>query len=115
MDFTSRARGLRRTSTDAERLLWQRVRNRALDGHKFRRQVPIGPYIADFVCVSGGLIIELDGSQHHEQTPEDQERTRSLEGAGYRVLRVWNNDVLHRMDKVLNAIMAELNATKEDS
>ena len=108
MDTTPRARNLRRDSTDAERAFWNRVRNRRLSGYKFRRQVPIGPYIADFVCVSGGLIIELDGSQHRERTDEDRERTRWLEGAGYRVLRVWNDDVLHNMDRVLEAIMAEL-------
>ena len=112
MDRTRRARGLRRTSTDAEQLLWQQVRDRRLDGYKFRRQVPIGPYIADFVCVSGRLVIELDGSQHHEQTTDDQQRTQWMEGAGYRVLRVWNNDIFHRMDSVLEAIIAELGRTK---
>ena len=108
MDSTPRARSLRRDSTDAERLLWRQVRDRRLGGYKFRRQVPIGPYIADFLCVSGRLIIELDGSQHRERTAEDRERTQWLEGAGYRVLRVWNNDVLHNMDRVLEAIIAEL-------
>ena len=90
-----------------------RVRNRSLGGYKFRRQAPIGPYIADFACVSEGLVIELDGSQHHELTAQDQQRTRWLEGAGYRVLRVWNNDVMRNMDRVLEAIMAELHRTKE--
>ena len=108
MDSTPKARNLRRASTEAEMLLWRQVRNRGLRGYKFRRQVPIGPYIADFACVSEGLIIELDGSQHHEMTDEDQERTRWMESAGYRVLRVWNNDVLHNMHRVLEAIIAEL-------
>ena len=94
-------------------MLWRQVRNRGLGGYKFRRQVPIGPYVADFACVSEGLVIELDGSQHHEQTAEDEQRTQWMEGAGYRVLRVWNNDVLKNMDRVLDAIMAELNATTE--
>jgi len=111
MDPTRRARALRRTSTDAERLLWDRVRNRGLGGYKFRRQVPIGPYIADFACVSEGLVVELDGSQHHEQAAEDRQRTQWMESAGYRVLRVWNNDVFQRMDEVLEAIIAELGGT----
>ena len=63
--------------------------------------------------MSEGLVIELDGSQHHEQTDEDQHRTRWLEGAGYRVLRVWNNEVLRNMNRVLEMIMAELDGTEE--
>ena len=64
--------------------------------------------------MSEGLVIELDGSQHHEQTTEDQYRTQWLEGAGYRVLRVWNNDVLQNMNRVLEAVMAELSGTEEE-
>ncbi|MDE2836800.1 MAG: endonuclease domain-containing protein [Chloroflexota bacterium] len=113
MDPTRRARGLRRTSTEAERLLWMHVRNRALGGYKFRRQVPIGPYVADFVCISEGLVIELDGSQHHEQTDDDRQRTQWIESAGYRVLRLWNNDIFQNMHTVLEAIMAELQRTND--
>ena len=94
MDMRSRARELRRASTDAERAFWRQVRDRGLGGHKFRRQVPIGPYIADLLCLQAGLIIEFDGGHHQEQTAADERRTQWLESEGYRVLRLWDNDVL---------------------
>ena len=88
MDMRSRARELRRASTDAERAFWRQVRDRGLGGHKFRRQVPIGPYIADFLCLQARLIIEFDGGHHQEQTAADERRTQWLESEGYRVLRI---------------------------
>ncbi|MEG3789911.1 endonuclease domain-containing protein [Lysobacter sp. CCNWLW3] len=99
------ARHLRRSMTDAELRLWFHLRNRALMGCKFRRQHPIGPYIADFACIERGLIVETDGGQHAD-SGADRVRTRFLAFRGYRVLRFWNNDVLARTDAVLEQIHA---------
>ena len=103
----SRARALRRRETSAEHLLWQIVRNRQLDGHKFTRQLPIGPYVADFVCREAALIVELDGSQHLGATG-DERRTTYLNAQGYSVLRVWNNELLNNARGVADAILAAL-------
>jgi very-short-patch-repair endonuclease len=105
---TTIAKRLRRDSTDAERALWFRLRDRRLDGRKFRRQVPIEGYVVDFLCVDAHLIIELDGGQHVVQAAADMKRTKVLEAAGYLVLRFWNNDVLGNMDGVLETIVATL-------
>ena len=87
--------------TIAERKLWSELRGRKLHGHRFRRQHPVGPFIADFICLEAKLIIEIDGSQHAEelQALKDRERTIWLEKAGYRVLRFWNGDVLKHRDR----------------
>ena len=87
MDNALRARSLRRDSTDAERAFWNQVRAKRLGGHRFRRQVPIGPYIVDFVCPTARLVVELDGGHHQGQAFADERRTQWLEGEGYRVLR----------------------------
>lgn len=105
----SLAKALRKESTDAERWLWQRLRNRELLGWKFRRQHPIGCYIVDFVCIEKKIIIELDGSQHAENQTADSARSEYLKEKGYQVLRFWNNDVLVRGEAVLNAILSYLN------
>jgi very-short-patch-repair endonuclease len=105
---TNVARRLRHDSTDAERKLWSHVRDRRLDGLKFRRQVPITGYVDDFLCVDARLIVELDGGQHAVQTAADAKRTQVLEAAGYFVLRFWNNDVLENIDGVLEEILATL-------
>ena len=105
----SRARHLRRHQTEAETALWLRLRNRGLGGFKFRRQVPVGPYVADFLCAECKLIIEADGGQHADSA-KDMARTRFLESEGYRVLRFWNNDILSNMDGVLEAIRLALDA-----
>ena len=89
-----RARELRRNLTDAERALWQVLRNRQVSGYRFRRQAPIGPYVVDFVCFEIRLVIEVDGGQHIERADYDEGRTAWLEGAGFRVIRFWNNEVL---------------------
>jgi adenine-specific DNA-methyltransferase len=100
--LTTRSRRLRRDSTDAERKLWNILRNRQLNGFKFRQQVEIDGYIADFFCPEKRLIIEVDGGQH---TPErDARRTAFLESQGFRILRFWNNDVLQNLDGVWAAI-----------
>ncbi len=103
---TGFARHLRRNMTDAERKIWHHLRNRALMGHKFRRQYPVGPYVVDFACLARGLVVEIDGGQHHEAV--DAARTRYLERCGFRLLRFWNNDVFERQDAVLAAIFHAL-------
>src|SRR5437899_1689174 len=90
------AQRLRREMTDAERKLWSALRSRQMEGAKFRRQQPIGPFIADFVCQERRLIIEADGGQHAESSTDDR-RTAFLESKGYRVLRFWNNDILQNL------------------
>ena len=100
------ARALRANQTEAETRLWGLLRDRRLAGVKFRRQVPIGPYIADFVCLAAKLIVEVDGGQHGEDAAADAARTVWLEGQGFRVLRFWNNDALANSDGVLEEILA---------
>jgi len=102
------ARVLRERSTDAEKLLWSRLRNRQLLGCKFRRQQPIGSYVVDFVCLEHRMVIELDGGQHAEQQSQDEVRTAFLQKEGYRVLRFWNNQILGELDSVLNVIYSTL-------
>ncbi|MGH8662110.1 MAG: endonuclease domain-containing protein [Burkholderiales bacterium] len=104
----NRARQLRNRQTDAERRLWRSLRDRQLRGFKFRRQHPIPPYVADFVCVEAGLIIEIDGGQHLADRDRDAVRSRYFERIGYRTVRFWNNDVLLRTNEVLDAIFLEL-------
>lgn len=99
-----RARRLRKAGTDVENRLWYVLRNRNLGGLKFARQVPIGPYFADFVCAEVGLIIELDGGQHSE-SDADVSRTEFLNREGYSVLRFGNNEVNSNRDAVLQAIL----------
>ena len=99
------ARRMRKAPTEAERKLWWHLRHRLpLGGSHFRRQVQIGPYIADFVCHHFKLIVEIDGSQHGSQATKDELRTRRLDSEGYRVLRFWNNEVLSNIDGVLTEI-----------
>ncbi len=105
---SERARRLRRNSTDAERKLWSQLRNSQLDGYKFRRQQPIGFYIADFVCEQAGLIVELDGGQHAETIEADARRTAYLNQRGYRVRRFWNIDVMTNMEGVITVILDDL-------
>ena len=84
------------------------VRNRQLGGCKFRRQVAIDRYFADFACVEAKLVVELDGGQHADQTAYDAERTRTIEACGWRVIRFWNHDVLIESEGVAAAILAAL-------
>jgi very-short-patch-repair endonuclease len=100
------ARRLRRDQTDAERTLWFRLRDRRLNGMKFRRQMPLKSYVVDFCCESARLVVELDGGQHAIRIDEDAKRTADLESFGYVVLRFWNNDVLNNIDGVLEIIVA---------
>jgi len=107
---TSRARLLRRNLTDAERKLWTRLRRNQLDGHYFRRQVPVGRFIVDFLCKERRLVVEVDGGQHAVRHAADASRSQVLRRHGYRVIRFWNNEVLENIDGVLETIRAELDA-----
>jgi very-short-patch-repair endonuclease len=104
------ARTLRKNSTDAERLLWPELRGHRLSGVRFRRQVPIESFIADFVCHAAKLVIELDGGQHFSDDGEraDAARTAVIEGKGFRVLRFSNLDVLTNRTGVLETIVSAL-------
>src|SRR5437667_2923745 len=99
-----RSKRLRRDETDAERKLWLHLRDRQINGAKFRRQQSIGRYIVDFFCPECRLVIELDGGHHADQVQADQRRTEFLNTAGYRVLRFWDNEVLTSIEAVLQQI-----------
>ncbi|HTQ39693.1 MAG TPA: endonuclease domain-containing protein [Pirellulales bacterium] len=103
-----RAKKLRRSLTDTERFVWSRMRGRRFAQFKFRRQVPLGEYIVDFVCFKQRLIIELDGGQHSVQQSYDAQRTCWLESQGFAVLRFWNHDVLQDWDTVAEVIWQKL-------
>jgi len=109
------AKALRTTQTDAERRLWYHLRAHRFMGLKFKRQKPIGRYIVDFVCIEQRLIVELDGGQHAGQVAYDQRRDDWLRGEGYTVLRFWNNDVMERLESVLEEIsrVLALSPTRE--
>ncbi|RZF63727.1 DUF559 domain-containing protein [Sphingomonas populi] len=105
---TIRARELRANATDAERRLWSILSARKLAGVRFNRQVPIGPFICDFVSRSAKLIIEVDGGQHDANHDADAQRTRYLEAQGYRVIRFWNNEVMQNLEGVAYTIQRAL-------
>jgi very-short-patch-repair endonuclease len=110
------ARRMRAQPTDAERVLWQRLRHDiALVGSHFRRQALVGPFIVDFASRKAKLVIELDGGQHDWQQASDARRTRQIEAAGYRILRFWNNDVLGNLEGVLSEIQRALPPTPDPS
>jgi very-short-patch-repair endonuclease len=106
--LTPRAKKLRQTMTDAERVLWKHLRSHQLQ-YKFKRQVPRGTYIVDFVCLEKKLVIEVDGA-HHLNNPYDKKRDAWLSEQGYRVLRFWNSEVLKNTEGVLEKIRLELEA-----
>ncbi len=101
----ARARELRQPQTPAEAKLWAHLRNRQLDGFKFRRQHPIGRFIVDFYCAACRLVIEIDGDSHAEQIEYDQARTEWLNDLGYQVIRFTNREVFRRLEAVLEAIL----------
>ncbi len=103
-----RARRLRTEMTDAEVRLWIQLRRRQIDGYRFRRQVPMGPYVVDFACLRARLVIEVDGGQHAQPFELDDRRTVWLESRGFRVLRFWNTDVLQRTEGVMESIRPAL-------
>jgi very-short-patch-repair endonuclease len=109
----SHARNLRQNATEAERIIWNELRANRMKGASFRRQTPIGPYIADFVCHSAHLIVELDGGQHFEENnmKRDARRDAFLESKGFCVLRFNNHDVMANRQGVLETIAAALDAS----
>ena len=106
---TGRAQQLRNGATPAERLLWRHLSRRQLDGWKFSRQMPVGPFICDFLCRELSLVVEVDGGQHCENSG-DLARTAYLEAQGFRVIRFWNNEVLQDVEGVLQSIGLALTA-----
>ena len=98
------AKALRTNQTEAEQKLWYHLRAHRFMDLKFKRQKPVGRYIVDFVCIEQRLIIELDGGQHADQVPYDQQRDTWLRNQGYTVLRFWNNDVMQELEAVLEQI-----------
>ena len=99
-----RARELRRDSSRAERICWKMLRDRRMAGLKFRRQHPIGRYIADFACISSKLVVEIDGEHHAFQVEADAQRTQAMEREGWQVLRFWANEVLQNPEGIWTAI-----------
>ena len=110
LNSTKRARSLRRDETEAEVRLWECLRDRRLNGYKFVRQLPITHYFADFACRSGRLIVEVDGATHcsEAEVSYDEKRTKDIEALGWRVLRVWNEDVFKSLNVVCDAIVLAL-------
>ena len=102
---------MRHEGTEAEKKFWLQARDRRLHGYKFKRQVLIGNYIADFVCLERHLIVELDGGQHDARRANDAKRDAFLASRGFRVIRFWNNDVLANMESVLNPVIEALKAS----
>lgn len=104
------AKALRKNMTDAEQALWRHLRAHRMDGQKFRRQQPLGPYILDFVHFGARLIVEADGGQHHDSA-KDAVRDEWLRSQGFTVLRFWNNDILQNTEAVLEVILKEVAKT----
>jgi len=103
-----RSRDLRNNLTDAEKKLWQKLRNKQINAHKFRRQFVLGNYIVDFICLGKRLIIEVDGGQHMDNANYDLQRDEWLKNQNYKILRFWNNQVLNEIDSVLEVIVKNL-------
>jgi len=103
-----RSRDLRKNLTDAEQILWQKLRSKQIYGNKFRRQFVLGNYIVDFICLDKRLIIEVDGGQHMENVSYDSQRDEWLKSQNFKVLRFWNNQVLGELDSVLDVIVKSL-------
>lgn len=106
--FTDIARILRKRSTNAEKLLWQKLKSRQLEGYKFRRQQPVGPYIVDFVNFGKRIVIELDGGQHAIKEESDKKRDAWLKTEGFQVLRFWNNEIFKNLESVVGVIRNRL-------
>lgn len=93
--------------TETERRVWSRLRSRQVGGYKFRRQVPVGPYVVDFICSSDRLVIEVDGTGHDDED-KDKRKTEWLQAKGYRLLRIPASDIDESMDDVIHGIYLEL-------
>ena len=113
----NRAKNLRFNMTEAEEKLWQALRAHRLEGLSFRRQVPKGRYVVDFYCAAYRLVVELDGSQHgdDEAIEHDLQRTKWLQSQGIKVVRFWNDEVLHNLDQVCYAILHHCGLIDEDA
>ena len=109
----TRARSLRKNQTEAEKKLWGYLRSSSLQGHKFTRQTPIGPYIVDFLCFAKKLVVEVDGATHGDphEVEHDEKRTAFLEDCGYRVFRCFNDDVYKNITGVLDRILIQLDVS----
>lgn len=103
-----RAKILRKNMTEAETVLWYRLRAHRLQGFKFKRQKPLGPFIVDFVCMEYKVVIEVDGGQHQDHAGYDQARDKWLRQQGFEVLRFWNNEVMGNLEGVLEVIHSVL-------
>lgn len=103
-----RSRDLRKNLTDAEQKLWQKLRHKQINDHKFRRQFVLGNYIVDFICLDKRLIVEVDGGQHMDNVDYDLHRDEWLKSQNFKALRFWNNQVLNEIDSVLEVISQNL-------
>ncbi len=103
-----RAQDMRRNSTDAEKLLWRHLRNRQVDGFKFRRQVWLDSFVADFYCAEAKLVVEADGGQHDEGHDADTRRSAILREKGFRIVRFWNNDVTENIEGAIEMVRSAL-------
>ena len=113
-DAVKVARRLRRDQTDAEKLMWRYLRDRKCDGYKFRRQVPMGSYVVDFLCIDARLIVEIDGGQHAEAVEKDAERMKYLESLGYLVIRFWNDEVISNIAGVFDSLTLTLSRRERE-
>ena len=111
---TEQGRRLRRESTKSERVLWGRLRDRRLGGYKFKRQVPIEPFIVDFYCHAANLVVEVDGLTHDGRGEQDEARDRVLEKQGYDVMHVTSDDVFRDIDAVMNGILMRIERILKD-
>ncbi|WP_417545270.1 endonuclease domain-containing protein [Marinobacter sp.] len=112
MNQTQFAKHLRQNMTDAEKLLWYHLRAYRLNGKRFRRQQPLGPYIVDFVHFGSRVVVEADGGQHNDSL-SDKERDAWLRSQGFRVLRFWNHEILRQTDVVLSVIYDALEVPED--
>ena len=107
-DMLARARTLRREMTPQEKILWNQLRARRTEGFKFRRQMWLKGFVADFACPEARLVVEVDGSQHADEIAYDEQRAAAFERIGWRTLRFWNNEINTDLDGVLTATRAAL-------
>jgi very-short-patch-repair endonuclease len=110
IEVLGRARKLRNHTTEVEKIIWKYLRRKQIDGYKFRRQHPIGKYIADFYCHEAKLVVEVDGKIHltEKQKEHDEKRTKYLEELGIKIVRVTNEKVIYRIDEVVGLIQQNL-------
>ncbi|HEX4079864.1 MAG TPA: DUF559 domain-containing protein [Rhizomicrobium sp.] len=109
------ARTMRHVPTEAEKKFWWMVRDRRLGGHKFKRQHPIGSYIADFACLEAKLIVELDGGQHAKRQEHDTKRDAVFASQGFRVVRFWNGEFLKNQEAAADQLLQQLGGEKTPS